>query len=44
MEYIAPNLSALVGSAVAAKLTKRAGCLEIFARMSPSNVPHLEGV
>uniref|UniRef100_A0A2P2KA19 Nop domain-containing protein n=2 Tax=Rhizophora mucronata TaxID=61149 RepID=A0A2P2KA19_RHIMU len=41
MGYIAPNLSAIVGSAVAAKLMGTAGGLAALAKMPACNVQHL---
>ena len=38
MGYIAPNLAAIVGSAVASKLMSRAGGLEALAKMPACNV------
>ncbi|KAL6495266.1 hypothetical protein OROGR_030692 [Orobanche gracilis] len=41
MAYLAPNLSAIVGTTVGAKLMATAGGLEPLARMSPCNLQHM---
>ncbi|KAL6495288.1 U4/U6-U5 snRNP complex subunit prp31 [Orobanche gracilis] len=41
MTYLAPNLSAIVGTTVGAKLMATAGGLEPLARMSPCNIQHM---
>ncbi|KAL6495238.1 hypothetical protein OROGR_030664 [Orobanche gracilis] len=41
MAYLAPNLSAIVGTTVGAKLMAMDGGLEPLARMSPCNLQHM---